>query len=709
MARGDIVVRLIGDTSDLERKFASAATRIGALGSRMQRVGQQMSTAGRSLTVGLTLPILAVGAGAIKSAIDFETAFSGIRKTVDATEGQFQKLSDGIRKMAKETGTSANDLAAIGEAAGALGIATEDILEFIGVVNRLDVATDLTSEAASTALGKLKNVLDLTVGDLENFSAAIVDLGNTGSSTEPEIVDLALRIAGAGRNAGLSAAEILGLSAAVADAGINAERGGTAVQKTLQDMALAVTNGGKELATFGKVAGTTGAEFAEAFGEDPATATASFVEGLQRIHKEAGPGGVLTVLKDLGITESRQVATLQTLSQAQSTVTDKLRQANKAYADGTAAQEEFEKKQATTERRLAMLRERFRDVGITLGEALIPVLEQATPVIEAIAGAIERAAQWFSNLPGPVKTVLVVIAGLVAVIGPLLVVLGAIVSGVGAMMTLFSALAPLLGVVGAAIGAISVPVLIVIGVIAALIAIGVLLWKHWDKVSRALKVIWNAIKAVASAIFGFLKFLFLNFTPVGLIIKHWDSIKGFLSRTWNTIKAVAGPIFRFLKDLFLNFTPIGQIIKHWDKIVEVISGLKAKIRRVASGMWDGITDAFRSAINWIIDGWNGMEFRIPGFDPPGPGPKFGGFTLGLPDIPRLGTGGIVTSPTIAMLAEAGEPEAVIPLSKLKEGGGRTYLINVSVPPTANKAEIGREIVGAINAYERGNGTRWRDS
>lgn len=678
MARGDIVVRLIGDTRDLERKFAS-------VGSRLEKTGRKLQSVGRSLTVGLTLPILAIGGSAIKSAIDFETAFSGIRKTVNGTEAQFARLAAGIRKMAKDTGTSAGELAAIGEAAGALGIATEDILAFIEVVNQLDVATELSAADAATALGKLKNVLDLSVGDLDNVSAAIVSLGNSGSSTEPEIVDLALRIAGAGKNAGLTAAEIFGLSAAIADAGINAERGGTSIQKTLQDMAVAVSKGGKELETFGRVAGTTGAGFAESFGERPAEATANFIAGLQRIRKESGPGGVLGVLRDLGITESRQIDTLQLLSQAQSSVADKMRDSTKAYRDGTAAQEEFDKKQQTTERRIAKLREQFRDIGITLGEALIPILEQATPVIESMAKAFAKGVEIFKSLPGPVQTGIVIFAALLAVIGPILVVIGTLTT---------------------AIAAISAPVAIVVAAIVALIAVGVLLWRHWDKIKGFLKTIWNALKTAALAVFNFLKKLFLNFTPVGRIIQHWDKIKGFLAGAWRGIKGAASKVFKFLKDLFLNFTPVGRIIKHWDKIVNFFKKLPGKIKRAAAGMWDGIRDAFKAAINWIIDRWNGLEFRIPSFKF---GPvKFGGFTLGLPDIPRLAQGGIVTKPTLALVGEAG-PEAVIPLRRGASAvrQGNVYHITVKVPPTVNKAAVGAEIVTAIKAYEKGSGKRWR--
>lgn len=82
-------------------------------------------------------------------------------------------------------------------------------------------------------------------------------------------------------------------------------------------------------------------------------------------------------------------------------------------------------------------------------------------------------------------------------------------------------------------------------------------------------------------------------------------------------------------------------------------------------MFDGIKSAFRAAINFIIDGWNGLQFKIPGFKigPVG----YDGFTLGVPDIPRLATGGIAMAPTLAVIGDnGGRGEAVIPLDKLEQ-------------------------------------------
>lgn len=707
MARGDIVVRLLGDTRDLERKFAGAAASLGGIGNRMARVGDQMSGVGRSLTAGLTLPLVALGAGAIKSAIDFESSFAGVRKTVEATETQLGQLSQQFRDLAKTIPVNVNELNRIGEAAGALGIKTSDIIAFTEVVAKMGITTNLSSDEAATAFGQLGNVLKLTAGDFSRLGSTIVDLGNKGASTEAEITELMLRLAGTGATVGLAGSEIAGLAAAMANAGINAEAGGTSMSRVLQKINEQVANAGPRLAGFAKVAGMSMDEFSTAFKERPAEAVAAFLEGIRKI--QAGGGNVIGTLDKLGITEARQIDTLTRLGNAKQSVAETLGIANEAWKKNNALNAEAQKRFDTTASKLGLMKNRFQDVLITLGGALIPVFEQALPIVEMFAGIAEKVAGVFARLPGPVKTIIVVVAGLLAALGPVLIIFGSIASGISAIIALVTTLAPLLAVIGAAIGAIAVPVLIVIGVIAALIAIGVLLWKHWDKVSAALKAIWGDIKAVATTVFNFLKFLFLNFTPEGLIIQHWSKISGFLKAAWNGIKTAATAIFTFLKNLFLNFTPLGQIIKNWDRILAFFRGLPARVTASLSGLWNGLKEAFKDAINWIIHKWNSLGFKIPGFDPPGPGPKFKGITISTPDIPYLAKGGIVKGPTLAMIGEAG-PEAVVPLRDFdlrRDGVVNNYRINVSVPPTANPAEVGREVVHAIQAFEKRSGRGWR--
>lgn len=105
-------------------------------------------------------------------------------------------------------------------------------------------------------------------------------------------------------------------------------------------------------------------------------------------------------------------------------------------------------------------------------------------------------------------------------------------------------------------------------------------------------------------------------------------------------------------------------------LIDWIGTLPEKIATAASGMWDGLKEAFRSVLNWIIDQWNALEFTLPSFDPPGPG-SFGGGTIGLPDIPNIG--GAPSSPSGPVYQPGLGPK-----SAGSKGGGDTYItVNVS--------------------------------
>src|SRR5690606_28612062 len=114
--------------SDANDVVGKTAERLKQLSGDLKSAGQRMSDAGTALTKGLTAPLVAIGALSAKAAIDFESSFAGIRKTVDASEAQFAQLAQGMRNLSKEIPVNVNELNKIGEAAGQLGIKTENIL-----------------------------------------------------------------------------------------------------------------------------------------------------------------------------------------------------------------------------------------------------------------------------------------------------------------------------------------------------------------------------------------------------------------------------------------------------------------------------------------------------------------------------------------------------------------------------------------------------
>jgi hypothetical protein len=151
---------------------------------------------------------------------------------------------------------------------------------------------------------------------------------------------------------------------------------------------------------------------------------------------------------------------------------------------------------------------------------------------------------------------------------------------------------------------------------------------------------------------------------------------------------------------------IGWVVDKGQALVGFFTALPGKIASVSSGMWDGIKSAFRSALNWIIDKWNGLQFSVPGVS--AFGHTIGGFTLGVPDIPRLAAGGIVPATPggrVVRVAEAGQAEAIIPLSRGGRGGlgANTHLTFEIKVGVGDPIAIAREIRKVLARYTQETG------
>lgn len=150
--------------------------------------------------------------------------------------------------------------------------------------------------------------------------------------------------------------------------------------------------------------------------------------------------------------------------------------------------------------------------------------------------------------------------------------------------------------------------------------------------------------------------------------KNSETFRDIVDGAFRVVKDTVMGVYNWVKDnwpLLLGILtgPIGLAVvaigTHWDTIVGFVTGMPVRISTAAAGMWDGIKNAFKGAMNWIIDRWNGLEFGMPGFE--AFGQKVGGFTVGMPDIPRLAAGGPATAGFPHLVGENG-PELFVPSS-----------------------------------------------
>lgn len=423
-----------------ENSFANRINKYGdsfiKSGDKIKTFGDNVSSLGGKLTTGLTLPLVASVGLVTKAASDYESAFAGVKKTVDETATvSYKNLSDGIRQMAKELPASAVEIANVAEVAGQLGIKAEDILTFSRTMIDMGESTNLSAEEAATAIAKIANILGLTSDEYGRFGASVVDLGNNFATTERDIVEMTNRLAAGGKLAGLTAPDILGLATAMSSVGIEAEAGGTAMAQTLTAIGNAVSLTGKgaadDLNLIAKTAGMTSEEFQQAWKEKPVVALQSFIKGL----KDAQEKGVNmnAILAQLGMTGIRQSNMLKSLALASDKMGDAVDRSNKAWKENTALTNEANKRYETTESQLKMFKNQVTDLAIEFGGPLLKALRDGLKAGKPWIDTLAKMAKQFSSMSEEEQRNVLMWAALTAGAGPALTLFGKGIGIIGSL------------------------------------------------------------------------------------------------------------------------------------------------------------------------------------------------------------------------------------------------------------------------------------
>ena len=372
-----------------------------------------MSAIGQRATVGLTLPIVALGVVSLRAAAAWDTAMTNVAKTVDEPEARIKQLGTEFVKLSEKIPVASNALAAIGAQAGQLGIQTENILGFTKVIAALGVSTNLSNEMAGSSLARLSNIMGTSQGDFDRMGSAIVDLGNNLATTEAEIVNFGLRIAGAGEIAKLRESDVLAIGAALSSVGIKAEAGGTAVQKALIAMNTAVATGSADIQIFARVAGLAAEEFAAKWKSDPIEAFTLFIEGLRREGDNAVP-----VLNQLFDKNARLIRSFLSLSNAGDLLRRAVVLSSDAWEENVALAEEASKFYNRLAADFERVANKAKNVAAELGDAIAPEAKKATTAVGVLLDISRGWIEIFTSLPGPIRTTAVALVALTAALGP---------------------------------------------------------------------------------------------------------------------------------------------------------------------------------------------------------------------------------------------------------------------------------------------------
>lgn len=472
---GELVVSIGTDLTNLNKGLKDARKKVddasGEIARALDGVGRTITRIGAITTAGFGATVFA--------ASKFESSFAGVRKTVEATEEEFDRLATNFRNLSKEIPLSVNELNNIAEVVGQLGITgVENITKFTETIGLLGKTTNISGEQAALQLSRFINIIGEGPENVDRLGASIVALGNNFAARENEILDLSLSLASFGQQIGLSSSQVLAFSTIIKASGGEAQAASTAFQKVALTLKDAVITGGDKLEDFARILGKTTDEVVQVFREDASEAIVLFIEGLKRINDEGG--SVNQALKSIGLANVRLVREFGKVIGSTEDLRDALKLSADEFEKNTALTIEAEKRFKTFESQLKLFFNRVGDVAIIIGSVLLPALNK---LLLSVGSAVTAFGD-FVNENRTLARVLIIAGasfGIFAlVLGPILVLMGQLVTSVAAltflMPTLASSTAVLTGVL-----AIFKTTLIAIPALAAAAFVG---WKIGDVIKE---------------------------------------------------------------------------------------------------------------------------------------------------------------------------------------------------------------------------------
>ena len=553
------------------------STKITSLGSGLKQAGATLSL--------VSVPLLGLGALAVKTASDFEAGMSEVKAITGATGKDFEALEKQAKELGSTTKFSASQAAEGMKYFGMAGYDTEKILA--AMPNTLNLAaaagTDLgiTCDIVSDAMSGLKMSAEET-GRFTDVMAATVTGANTNVALMGETLKYVAPVAG---TLGISIEDLSLAIGIMGNNGIKGSQAGTALKAGLVNL-VNPTN------TMHAAMQQYGISLKE--NED---GTVNLRETMENLREKMG-----------GLSETEQAAALSAIFG---------KEAMSAWsAIVNASEEDFDKlaesidnsngkagemadvMQDNLQGALTNLGSAFEGVLITIGEALIPI-------IETIVQKLNDWCTWFNTLDGTTQTVIIAIGGFIAILGPLLLIIGQLIISVTAIVGVFTSGGVAATAFGAVMGALSGPIGIVIGVITALIAIGIALIKNWDSIKVAANTAWNSIKSTITNCMNSIKSTITTIMGniTSTISTAWNNIKNTISSIlssissivsagWNNVKSVSASITSGIKDVVAN---------SFNGIKNSISSALQACYNTALGWWNNIKSIFSAPINAVVN------------------------------------------------------------------------------------------------------------
>lgn len=639
----------------------------------------QMAAAGAKLgkvfVAGAVVAAAAITAFAVKGVKSFATLETGMNEVFTllpgVTETAMQSMTDDTRAFALEMGTTTDKVVPALYQAISAGVPAGSVFDFLEVAQKaaLGGVTELT-----TAVDGISSVVNaygedvVSAADASDLMFTAVRLGKTNFE---ELSSSLFNVTPTAAALGVGFGDVTAGLAAMTAQGVPTRVASTQMRQMFIELSKAGSGTAK---VFEDASGKTFKDFIASGGN---------VNDALNVMGEYATDNGLNINDLFGSVEAGSAALALFDNSAFTGALDEM--GNSAGATDAA----FEQMDQGLGRTWDRIKSVFSDAAIEIGERLAPkVQELATWFGEWLPGAIDATFAAFSVISDYITgTVIPVISSVVDWIKQNKDWLSALAVSVGTVvliwtayttaMTIWSAVTKTAAAIQLAFNTVMAlnPIALVVIAVAALVA--GLVWfftktktgqKVWETFTKAISAGWDWIKKAfaagrdaVTAVLGKIKDKFSSVKT---------SIGGYITAIVDWFKGLPDRIVSGLGNIALKITSKFSSIKgtirgYVNSVVGWFKGIPGRLSWALSGVGAKITSPFKSAFNAVARFWNNSVGKI-NFDVPSWVPGVGGKSFGIPNIPYLADGGVVSSPTLAMIGEGREPEAVIPLSKLDE-------------------------------------------
>jgi TP901 family phage tail tape measure protein len=384
--------------------------------------------------------VAAFGTASVIAAASFEKSFAAVNRTVHGTTEELSGVQTDLIELSQTLPVAFKDLTEIAALGGQMGIGASGIAAYTETVAKLTATTNLTAEAAGTALGRFKaffaeaedSSLAVTDQTFSNLASSILKVGVNSVATETGIVGVATQISSMGDYAGFTADQVVGLAGALSSVGVPPELSRGVVTRLFNTMSEAVASGGTRLEDFAGIAGTSASDFQAAWGTERfAHVFTDFIAGLENM-QESG-GNAVASLHELGITSVRDVPVLLRLAnaannagQAGGLLAQTMNDARTGWRDNIELTLQYTKISQTLAARFQVLTQNFAAMFASFGTSSLAPLKG---VLDFVIGIVQGFTDMANTGVGQVVSGIVVGFSLLA--GGILIVSAGMI-GMGA-------------------------------------------------------------------------------------------------------------------------------------------------------------------------------------------------------------------------------------------------------------------------------------